>query len=76
MAARLRPPYERNEYGGNFAGPIWIPNVYNGKDRSFFFFAYEGFHLTQSSPKSTQEPTNENALGRLQRVPRLQRQLR
>jgi hypothetical protein len=53
----VRPPYERNEYGGNLAGPIWIPKVYNGKDRSFFFFAYEGFHLTQSSAKSTQEPT-------------------
>lgn len=52
-----RPPYERNEYGGNLAGPIWIPRLYNGKDRSFFFFAYEGFHLTQSSPKSTQQPT-------------------
>ena len=32
-----RPPYERNEYGGNFAGPILLPGVYNGKDRSFFF---------------------------------------
>ena len=58
-----RPPYERNEYGGNFSGPIWIPNVYNGKDRSFFFFAYEGFHLTQSSPKSTQEPTTKMRSG-------------
>jgi hypothetical protein len=52
-----RPPYERNEYGGNLAGPILIPKLYNGKDRSFFFFAYEGFKLTQSSPKSTQQPT-------------------
>jgi hypothetical protein len=52
-----RPPYERNEYGGNLAGPIWIPKIYNGKDRSFFFFAYEGFHLTQSTAKSTQQPT-------------------
>ena len=52
-----RPPYERNEFGGNLAGPISIPKVYNGKDRSFFFFAYEGFRLTQSSPKSTQQPT-------------------
>jgi hypothetical protein len=52
-----RPPYERNEYGGNLAGPIWIPKIYNGKNRSFFFFAYEGFHLTQSSAKSTQQPT-------------------
>lgn len=52
-----RPPYERNEFGGNFAGPVWIPKVYNGKDRTFFFFAYESFRLTQSAPKSTQQPT-------------------
>jgi len=52
-----RPPYERNEYGGNLAGPILIPKIYNGKNRSFFFFAYEGFHLTQSASKSTQQPT-------------------
>ncbi len=56
-ATPARQPYERNEFGGNLAGPIWIPKVYNGKDRSFFFFAYEAFHLTQSSPKSTQQPT-------------------
>jgi hypothetical protein len=51
-----RPPYERNEFGGSLAGPILFPH-YNGKDRSFFFFAYEGFRLTQSTPKSTIEPT-------------------
>ncbi|SEG37160.1 Carboxypeptidase regulatory-like domain-containing protein [Bryocella elongata] len=52
-----RPPYQRNEFGGNFTGPIWIPKVYNGKDRSFFFFAYEGFRLTQSYSDNTQQPT-------------------
>ena len=51
-----RPPYERNEFGGSLAGPILLPH-YNGKDRSFFFFAYEGFRLTQSSSKNTQQPT-------------------
>ncbi len=52
-----RPPYERNEYGGNFNGPIWIPNLYNGRDRSFFFAAYEGFRLAQSYTDNTQQPT-------------------
>jgi hypothetical protein len=52
-----RPPYQRNEYGGNLSGPITIPRLYNGKDRSFFFFAFEGFHLTQSSNLNTQQPT-------------------
>jgi hypothetical protein len=59
----VRPPYERNEFGGNFAGPVLIPHLYNGKDRTFFFFAYEGFRLTQSTPESTQQPTTKMRQG-------------
>ena len=51
-----RPTYERNEFGGNFAGPILLPG-YNGKDRSFFFVAFEGFRLSQSANVNSQEPT-------------------
>jgi hypothetical protein len=53
----VRPYYERNEYGGNFAGPITIPHLYNGKDRSFFFVAFEGFRLNQSTNLNSQQPT-------------------
>jgi hypothetical protein len=52
-----RPPYQRNEYGGNLSGPIFIPKVYDGRNRSFFFFAFEGFHLTQSYNDNTQGPS-------------------
>ncbi len=52
-----RPYYERNEYGGNFGGPITIPGLYNGKDRSFFFVAFEGFRLNQSANVNSQQPT-------------------
>jgi hypothetical protein len=55
--APARPPYQRNEYGGNLSGPVLIPHVYNGKDRTFFFAAFEGFHLTQSYPLTSQQPT-------------------
>jgi len=55
--SQARPPYQRNEYGGNLSGPIFIPKLYNGRDRSFFFAAYEGFHLTQSYALSTQQPS-------------------
>jgi Carboxypeptidase regulatory-like domain/TonB dependent receptor len=55
--SKARPPYERNEFGGNFAGPIVIPHLYDGKDRTFFFFAYEGFRLDQSSSANTKQPT-------------------
>jgi outer membrane receptor protein involved in Fe transport len=52
-----RPPYERNEYGGNLSGPVFIPKLYDGRNRSFFFFAFEGFRLTQSYALNTQQPT-------------------
>ncbi len=55
--ALARPPYQRNEYGANFSGPIVLPHLYDGRNRSFFFFAYEGFHLTQSALVSSQQPT-------------------
>ena len=35
----------RNQFGGNIGGPITIPGLYHGRDRSFFFFNYEGLRL-------------------------------
>ncbi len=58
-----RPPYQRNEYGGNLSGPIYIPKLYNGKDRSFFFFAFEGFRLSQSANVNSQQPTSAERSG-------------
>jgi hypothetical protein len=52
-----KPKYIRNEYGGNFSGPITIPGVYSGHDRSFFFFNFENFNLHQASTVSSIEPT-------------------
>jgi hypothetical protein len=31
--------YQRNLFGGTIGGPVWIPKVYNGKNRTFFFFS-------------------------------------
>lgn len=36
-----RRRYERKEIGGNFGGPVKIPFLYNGKERTFFFVDYE-----------------------------------
>lgn len=55
--AKPRPAYQRNEYGANLSGPISIPGLYNGRDKSFFFAAYEGFHLTQAFNDNTQGPS-------------------
>src|SRR5262245_18391462 len=39
-----------NQYGGKLGGPIVIPKIYHGRDRSFFFVNYEG--LLQRDPSS------------------------
>lgn len=38
-----RPIYKQNDFGGSFGGPVWIPKLYNGRNKTFFFFSYEAF---------------------------------
>ena len=35
--------YKQNDFGATLGGPITIPKLYNGKNRTFFFISYEGF---------------------------------
>jgi hypothetical protein len=37
-----RSTLRQNEFGGTFGGPVLIPKIYNGKNRTFFFFSYTG----------------------------------
>ena len=43
----IRPVQRRNDYGFTIGGPVWIPKVYNGHDKTFFFFNFEQFRETQ-----------------------------
>lgn len=36
---------KRNQFGGTIGGPIYIPKLYDGHDKSFFFFSYQGTRL-------------------------------
>jgi hypothetical protein len=43
----------RNDYGFNVGGPVWIPKLYNGKNRTFFFFnreQYREFFVVNNVP--------------------------
>jgi hypothetical protein len=40
------PALRQNDFGGTLGGPVRIPHVYNGKDKTFFFVSYEGLRLT------------------------------
>jgi len=37
----------QNDFGGTLSGPVTVPLLYNGKNRTFFFFSYEGLRLVQ-----------------------------
>ncbi len=39
-----RPNFLFNTWGGSFSGPVEIPHVYHGKNKTFFLFGYEGIH--------------------------------
>jgi outer membrane receptor protein involved in Fe transport len=42
------PPFRLNQFGFNIGGPVWIPKVFNGKDKLFFFGDYEGKRVFQA----------------------------
>ena len=37
------PRSRKNDFGGTIGGPVWIPKVYNGRNKTFFFFSEEIF---------------------------------
>jgi hypothetical protein len=37
------PTFRLNQFGGSLGGPVVIPKVYHGKDKTFFFIDYEGY---------------------------------
>lgn len=50
--------FKQNQFGASFGGPILIPKLYNGKNRTFFFFNYEGQRKRQASLAQHTVPTD------------------
>jgi hypothetical protein len=42
FGALSKPSSRQNEFGATIGGPVFIPHLYNGHNRTFFFFAYGG----------------------------------
>ena len=51
------PAYHQNQFGATLGGPVFIPKVYNGKDRTFFFVDYQGDRLITPAPATSTVPT-------------------
>ncbi len=43
------PRLNRNQFGANIGGPVFIPKIYHGKDKTFFFFNWESGYAAQGS---------------------------
>ena len=52
-----KTPFSQNQFGGSVGGPVVLPKLYHGKDRTFFFGAYQGFRFRQTSDSPLFVPT-------------------
>jgi hypothetical protein len=51
------PSFRYNQFGGSFGGPVEIPKLYNGKNKTFFFVDYEGFRRNSQQLLTVTVPT-------------------
>lgn len=66
----IRSPLRLNQYGVTIGGPVFLPRfgeggraVYDGKNRTFFFFNYEGYKERRASTRSSRFPTQAELSG-------------
>jgi len=52
-----KPSFKRNQFGFTSGGPVWIPKAYNGRNRTFWFAAYEGLRQRSLNPYTGTVPT-------------------
>jgi hypothetical protein len=46
-----------NQFGVTAGGPVWVPRILNGRNRVFWYFAYEGIKHVNPEPVTTTVPT-------------------
>src|SRR5712691_10510741 len=51
------PAFRYNQYGFSFGGPVEIPKLYHGKNRTFFFVDFEGYRRNQQQVLNATIPT-------------------
>ena len=51
------PKDSKNDFGGTLGGPLLIPHLYNGRDKTFFFFSWEQYKQTQGGAITSTVPT-------------------
>ena len=57
IVKRRIPPFMRNEFGAAVGGPLVIPDLYDGRRRTFFFSEYQGFRQVLGTTQVMPVPT-------------------
>jgi hypothetical protein len=52
-----RPPDHQNDFGGSLGGPVRVPKLYDGREKTFFFFSYEQYRNNPGTTSLTTLPT-------------------
>ena len=64
LNTQRKPEFRQNQFGGTIGGPVTIPHLYNGHDKTFFFFDYQGTRIVKGKTYTQTVPTAaENASG-------------
>ncbi len=61
--ASAKTPFRYNQFGGAAGGPVYLPKLYDGRQRSFFFYNYEEWRYLQYAQPIVRVPTAEERLG-------------
>lgn len=62
---RAKPPLNQHNFGTAVGGPVLIPKLYKGRNRTFWFFNYEGFRQRVSSAATAIYPSRAQLEGNL-----------
>src|SRR5438874_2691558 len=60
---RRIPPFVRNEFGFTNGGPVVIPHLYDGRNRTFYFGEYQGFRQVLGTTQVIPVPTADERQG-------------
>jgi hypothetical protein len=60
---RRIPPFARNEFGVTNGGPVVLPGLYDGRDKTFYFVEYQGFRQVLGTTQVFPVPTAQERLG-------------
>ncbi len=60
---RALPDFSRNVFGGTLGGPVWIPKLYQGRNKTFFFVDYEGTRQSSATTRTATLPTEMERMG-------------